>query len=423
MTTATLAAARPIPRLPGLDHFRALLRDPYRLVGRECARLGSDVVMLRLMGRTVLALSGSQAARLFYDKRFFTRAGAAPEPVRATLFGQGGVQTLEGASHLARKRFFLQAAEPERVVELMAHVERFWRYHAARWASGPQVCLYRAVQALLAEADCAWAGVPLPREYAAERTRQLVALFDQAASGLRGHFEARAARHQAEGWLADLIQHSRAGSSVLRAGSIACEAAQLRGDEGELLPPRVAAVELLNLLRPTVAVSVYVVQGAHALQAQPDWRAPLAAGDRGLTHAFVQEVRRFYPFFPAVAARTACDFQWHGFQFTAGTRTLLDLHGTNRDPRVWEAPDTFRPERFLGREPGPFDMVPQGGARAEDHHRCPGEGITSCVLGHLLQRLAASDYELPAQDLRIRYDRMPAIPASGFVMRSFDAQP
>src|SRR3546814_9974873 len=66
-----------------------------------------------------------------------------------------------------------------------------------------------------------------------------------------------------------------------------------------MLSPRVAAVELLNILRPTVAVSVFITFTAHALHQLPACRQNLQADD-GYLECFVQEVRRFYPFFPAV---------------------------------------------------------------------------------------------------------------------------
>lgn len=45
-----------------------------------------------------------------------------------------------------------------------------------------------------------------------------------------------------------------------------------RDVDGQLLTPRVAAVELLNILRPTVAPAVYITFVGHALEAQPSWR-------------------------------------------------------------------------------------------------------------------------------------------------------
>ena len=47
--------------------------------------------------------------------------------------------------------------------------------------------------------------------------------------------------------------------------------------------------------------------------------------------------------------------------FPLGRRVLLDLYGTNHDPRVWKHPLRFDPERFLGPEPSAFAFVPTGG--------------------------------------------------------------
>jgi fatty-acid peroxygenase len=80
------------------------------------------------------------------------------------------------------------------------------------------------------------------------------------------------------------------------------------------------------------------------------------------TEWFTQEVRRFYPSFPAVAARVRSDFDWNGYRFPSGRRTMLDLYGTNHDVRTWDAPDAFRPERFRDATPTAYAFVPQRGA-------------------------------------------------------------
>jgi fatty-acid peroxygenase len=409
-------STRAIPRLPGIDHTAAFLADPYRFFSRACARLDSDVVQVRLMLRPCIGLVGAQAAQLFYDKERFTRVGAAPEPVRATLLGKGALQSLDGDEHLVRKAFFLRATSPGRVAALVARVEQGWRAAEQDWPLDQPFSLYEAAQDVLARAVCEWAGVPLPAAEARQRTRELVALFDQAASGPAAHLRARRARRQAEHWLCVLVERSRRGEDVFPAGSVAHEAAQMRGARGALLPPRIAAVELLNVLRPTVAVSVYLVLGAHAMHRHPQWRGALTGQRPEAARAFVQEVRRCYPFFPAVAARTTRAFTWNGLRFPGGVRALLDLHGTNHHRGSWQTPEQFLPERFLQGPPGPFAFVPQGGGRAEDHHRCPGEAIVLALMETGLRLLATSDYEVPAQDLHVRMGRMPALPASGFLV-------
>ena len=192
--------------------------------------------------------------------------------------------------------------------------------------------------------------------------------------------------------------------------------ARHRDLKGDLLDRHTAAVELINVLRPTVAVSVYAVFVAHALHEQPECRQRLR-DDHGYAEPFVQEIRRFYPFFPAVVARARHGFEWKGYRFPRGRRVILDLHGTNRDPRSWEDPDEFRPERFRDRDVSPFDFVPQGGGDRLANHRCPGEPISVELMKVAAEFLADRlSYEVPEQDLRIDRSRVPALPRSRFIV-------
>jgi fatty-acid peroxygenase len=189
---------------------------------------------------------------------------------------------------------------------------------------------------------------------------------------------------------------------------------------GELLEPRVAAVEVLNVVRPTVAVCWFVAFAAHALHTWPASREQLRGGDAAFATAFAHEVRRFYPFAPFIGGRAPREVEWDGVRVPAGSMVLLDLWGQNHDPELWGDPYAFRPDRFLVdgavRRIGPFELVPQGAGDPRTGHRCPGEDVTVALLTALAVRLAALEYTLPAQDLSISLRRIPARPASGVVL-------
>lgn len=431
MTTSSVAGHRPIPRDPHVDSSLALMADPYRFIGTRCREHGTDVFEARLLLRPTLCLTGPEAARLFYDDERFARAGASPEALRATLFGEGGVQGLDGERHRHRKAMFLQLTAPDRVDALAQQVRETWRRAAAGWPAGEPVALYGAAQQVFTRAVCAWAGVPLPDNEVKQRTRQLSLLFDGAgALGLQ-HLRSRRARHATDAWATSLVEAVRSADAQRAPAASALECIATHRDlNGELLPAKVAAVELLNLLRPTVAVAVYAVLAAHALHQQPGQREALLAAppeDAPMAMAcFVHEVRRYYPFFPAVAARTRRAFSWNGYDFPAGRRVLLDLYGTNHDARTWQTPGAFRPERFRPERrtverPGsertgppeqrPFSFVPQGGGDAARHHRCPGEGLAESLMKQTLQFLLHElHYSVPVQDLSIDMSRLPALP-------------
>ncbi len=140
---------------------------------------------------------------------------------------------------------------------------------------------------------------------------------------------------------------------------------------------------------------------------------------RGCDHCelFVQEVRRFYPFFPFVVARVRQAFDWQGYHFPKRRKVILDLYGTNQDARLWEQPEAFRPERFRHWDESPFAFIPQGGGEHQQDHRCAGEWITIELMKVALSFLTRSmTYDVPEQNLRISLSRMPAIPKSRFVI-------
>jgi hypothetical protein len=70
--------------------------------------------------------------------------------------------------------------------------------------------------------------------------------------------------------------------------------------DGRLMEPERGAVEQLNIIRPTVAVSWFVAFAGYALHRWPQHRAELRSGDLAYTVAFAHYLRRFYSFAPFV---------------------------------------------------------------------------------------------------------------------------
>jgi fatty-acid peroxygenase len=415
-----VAPTRPIPRLGRWDSSLALLADPYRFIGTHCTALETDVFEARLLFQRTICMRGAAAAELFYDASRFCRAGAAPEPIRATLFGKGVVQGLDDAPHRQRKALFTHLLGAEAVERLAEHVETEWETALPRWERAGSVSVCAALRPILTRAACLWAGVPLRDDEVPGRARQLTALFDSAASGPRRHVHARLARLQTEAWLARLVDDVRSGRSDVAPGSAAHRVAVHRDASGALLPERVAAAELLNVLRPIVAVSVYVSFVAHALHSYPAWRVILTEpGTSAEAMAFVQEVRRHYPFFPAIVARVRRSFHWNGMHFPEGRRALLDLYGTNHDPRAWPEPHSFSPARWDGAGPRPYTFVPQGGGDVATQHRCPGEDVAVRLMLLAVQVLVQRMRYVVTGPMRdIDMSRLPALPRQGFVIEN-----
>ncbi|MEV5439354.1 cytochrome P450 [Streptomyces sp. NPDC052682] len=405
-------------RPPITDSSLALLAKGYAWLPDRRRRTTAPLVRARLMGQHAVALCGPQAVRFFYDERHVERGSALPGPVLSTLFGHGAVHTLDGPAHRVRKEMFLSLLTgPEAVAGVVDSVTAVWDEAVRSWTGRPSVVLFDEASRVLTEGVCRWAGIPLDDAEAV--ARDLVAMVDGFATAGPRHWRARRARARSEAWLGRLVEDVREGAVAAPAGSVLETVAGHRDADGLLLDPHTAAVELLNVIRPTAAVCWFVAYAGHALHHRPELRDRLGEDDPAYAVAFAHELRRFYPFAPFVGGRAVTDLTWQGEPIPAGTMVLLDLYGQNHDPALWEEPYAFDPRRFLARPPERDELVPQGGADRAAGHRCPGEDVTVALLSALVPRLARLEYEVPAsQDLRIPLNRMPARVRSGFVMAS-----
>lgn len=365
------------------------------------------------MGRPAVGICGPAAARFFYGAGNLERHGALPELVVQTLFGRGAVHTLDGAAHRHRKALFtsllLDGDGVDRLAELAGQE---FDLAARRWRGGPPVRLFDESARIIAAAVARWVGVP-PEDLAVDAlARDCVAMVDGFATVGPRSARALAARRLQERKLTKIIARVRAEAPTRSPLSVVAH----HRDENGLLDPRTAAVELLNIIRPTIAVAWFVAFAAHAMDMWPRHQARLRADDDAFALAFTHEVRRFYPFAPFLGGRAVRDSFFEGEPIKAGTLVLLDVYGQNHDPRLWTDPYRFDPERFLDREIGEFDLIPQGGGDPRTGHRCPGEQITVAVLGTLVRRLAGLDHYLPPQRTRIDLSRIPARPRDRIVL-------
>lgn len=415
-TVGSGISMRPIPRDASSSLTLAL--EGYPFIRNKARRHGSDFFLTRLFGKRVVCMTGPEAARMFYSGGRFTRRNAMPVNAMTLLQDRGSVQALDGAAHRHRKRMFMSLVDPEAVGRLCELMAEEWRSRLPRWERSGRVVLFPEVEEILCRAVCDWCGVPLSGAELAQKTGWFSAMIDGAGSigprNWRGQFR----RARAERWVTRIVVDTRAGTiappkdSALRA--ISCH----REPDGQLLDETTAAVELINILRPTVAIARYVVYAAIALHDHPRYRERFQeAPDDAELECFVQEVRRLCPFFPFIGGRVLEPFEWKGHRFEPGTWVILDIYGTNLDQESWKDPDAFRPERFRDWDESAFNLIPQGGGDSYETHRCPGERI-SIELTKTAVRLLTAEmrYRVPPQDLSLYLRRVPALPRSGFVM-------
>lgn len=402
-----------IPRDGSADATLALLSKGYDFISDRCDRLGSDIFRTRLMLSPVVCLRGPEAARFFYRGDAFTRRGAMPPTTLALLQGKGSVQSLDDAPHAHRKAMFVELMSRKRSEALADLMEETWRRRAAGWPERGRFSLLDEVQAILTEVVCRWAGLSLSERELEARGTELSAMIDGA--GAVGPRMARAMwlRKRCERWARGLIAGVRFGEVRPPKDAPLMVVALHRDLEGELLSEDVAAKELLNLLRPVVAVARFIVHEQQALERRTETAAPL--DDEVAKLAFAQEVRRLAPFFPFIGGRARRDLDFQGHRISEGDWVLLDLRGTLLHRDAWRRPERFDPSRFHPRDEWdrtaghPDALVPQGAGDEGEGHRCPGEPATLALMRRAIGLLEAFPVQSAGRE-ELSLSRMPAMP-------------
>jgi fatty-acid peroxygenase len=395
------------------DRTIELLREGYPWAAR--LRRGAAAASSRLLGRPAVVVGGPGGVRRFYDPRL-RRRGAFPMPIRLVLFGPGTIHSLDDAEHHKRKAMFLDLLTPAAVAELERRAEREWETAVRRWSSRERVVLFDEAVHVLAASVLPWAGVPVTADELPRRARQLTAVLDGFATPGLAYAKAVAARLAIGRWAKRLIRQVRADRLHPPPDSALSAAAAARNTRDRLLPERTAATELLNVVRPTVAVAWFIAFAGRALHENGQWRQRIAAGDEEALAAFIQEVRRLYPFVPVLAARARRRQDVLGVPVRRGGLVVLDVYGTDHDPEHWPDPDRFDPDRFLRGSVDPDALVPQGGGDIATGHRCPGETAALAMLAAAVRTLARLPTTLPPQDLDHDLSRIPTRPRSGVVL-------
>lgn len=398
-----------------LDNTIALMREGYMFIKNRIDEYKSDLFITRLLGQEVICMSGEEAARVFYDTEKFQRHGAAPKRVQETLFGVNGIQTMDGEAHIHRKLMFMSLMTPKHQKRLAELASEQWQASITRWEVVEKVVLFDEAKDILCRVACYWAGVPLDEAEVRQRADDFSAMVDAFGAIGPRHWKGRMARNRAEAWIRVVIEDVRTGKLKVDEGTALHVLAFYREPNGNQLDTQMAAVELINVLRPIVAIATFITYAALALHEHPEFKLQLGNSDE--FEMFAQEVRRLYPFGPFLGARVKKEFVWKQCEFKEGMLVFLDMYGTNHDSRIWENPNEFRPERFKDWNGDLYKFIPQGGGDPAKGHRCPGEGITVEIMKASLDFLVNKvSFDVPDQDLSFSLSRMPTYPESGFVM-------
>ncbi|KAM5547213.1 trimethyltridecatetraene synthase [Rosa sericea] len=114
--------------------------------------------------------------------------------------------------------------------------------------------------------------------------------------------------------------------------------------------------------------------------------------------AIMKETMRKHPVVVLLPPHLALDdCNVGGFDIRRGTRVFINTWSIGRDPSVWDAPEEFNPERFLGNKAidvkgQSFELLPFGSGR----RMCPGYSLGLKMIGSCLANiLHGFNWKLP----------------------------
>jgi len=406
-TTQPQPAPRPASRVPGprglplVGVLPQLLHDPLGFLTAAARRYDG---FLRLdLGRIQLYLASDPAVvRQMLQEQYqvFTKSSES-SPV-APIFGNGLLAS-DGGFWLRQRRMIQPVFHQARLAGFSRTIADLTAGMLDRWQSAPG-----PVEAL-AEFKLLTQGIILRTMFSSEAPTNAAALarhfetvlsFSQLAlfrgldvlmrlpSPARGRF--RWALHELDAAVEQMIIQRT--TQAERPPDLLTMLLEVQdADTGERMTRRQLRDEVFSIYlagHETTAIMLawacYLLAGHPEVQARVQAEADgVLGGGRpdvghlaqlGYTRMVLEETMRLYPPAWLSARNTRADTTIRGHPIPAGARVLFSPYLTHRDPRFWEAPERFDPERFApeaaARRPK-FAYYPFGGGP----HLCIGQGF------------------------------------------------
>lgn len=378
-------------------------------------------------GRRMVIVTGATAVKQVFTAPPEVAPSAVGTSPVAAVMGPSSVLTLTGSEHIRQRRLLLPPFHGERMKEYEDVIVEATRRDMETWPRGTPMTLQEQTRAITLEVILrAVFGVE------AERMGQLKAaiggLFEPLKLPMllrlalsrptmerpKGAF-GRALDRLDEVIYAEIARR-RAQEDLEERKDILSLLMQARDEEGVAMTDGELRDELVTLLlagHETTATSV--AWAIERLVRHPEklerLTAEIDAGEgEEYLQAVIHETMRVRPVVPLVVRVLKEPLRVGEHELPEGTRVAPSIYLTNRDPAVYEAPEEFRPERFLGRQPETFSWIPFGGGI----RRCIGASFALLEMKLMLSTILSElEPSLPQEPERGRWPISPT--RRGFV--------
>jgi cytochrome P450 len=408
----------PGPRAPAIVQTLAWAVAPTWVMDRCAQRLGGTFTLtLAPSGLKLVLVSDPEAVKAVFTAPADVAPSAAGSSPVAPVVGPHSVIVLTGREHMRQRKLLLPPFHGERMREYEDVIVQATRRDMASWPIGRPMRLQERTRVITLEVILrAVFGVEAERmdalrtaigELLAPVHPLAVVLFAlRRPSPGRPTGAIGRALDRLDGVIYEELGRRREQTDLAQRTDILSLLMQARDEDGRPMSDEELRDELVTLLlagHETTATSV--AWAVERLVRHPDKLRRLVAeidaesgrsgdangrlGEGGAyTTAVVNETLRVRPVVPMVVRMLQQEMRVGAHALPPGTRVVPCIYLTNRNPRVYEAPEQFRPERFLANPPETFSWIPFGGGI----RRCIGAAFAQLEM-RLILRTVLSELE------------------------------
>jgi len=404
------------PKVPPLALTLVWALAPTWVMDR-CARRYGEAFTLTFgpSGRKLVMLSEPDAVKAVFTAPPDVAPSAAGASPIAPVMGPSSVIVLTGPEHMRQRKLLLPPFHGERMREYADVIVEATERSMAEWPIGEPMKLSKRTRAITLEVILrAVFGVEAERMGALRDAigglltpGQTPALLMNA---IRRPVEARPtgaigrALDRLDEVIYAEIARRRTQADLGERADILSLLMLARDEDGQAMSDQELRDELVTLLlagHETTATAV--AWAVERLVRHPAKLARLVAEiEQGESDEYMQavisETLRVRPVVPMVVRVLQAPLQVGRRELPAGTRVVPSIYLTNRNPEVYDAPEEFRPERFLDKPPETFSWIPFGGGI----RRCIGASFATLEMKLILQTILKElSPEMPAKGSRL----------------------
>jgi cytochrome P450 family 135 len=353
-------------------------------------------------GRELVMISDPAAVKTILTAPPEIAPSAAGDTPIASVLGPRSVITLTGPEHMRQRKLLLPPFHGERMRAYENTIVQASKRSMAGWTLGQPMRLSTHTRAITLEVILrAVFGVEAERmgglkaaigELAEPaRTLAMLRFALSSPSTDRPPGELGKALDRLDALIYEEIVRRRAQADLTAREDILSLLLQARDEDGQAMTDGELRDELVSLLlaghETTSTATAWAIE---RLVRHPAALARLVAEiDSGAQDDYMQavihETLRLRPVVPGVVRLLTEPLVVGDYELPAGTRVVCSIYLTNRNPRVYENPNEFRPERFLHAPPDTFAWIPFGGGI----RRCIGASFALLEMKTMLRTMLA----------------------------------